>query len=615
MPRALLEAIERYQKSLQSVASTLGLLSEAFERGLGALTAAGIGIGIEPSMNGQGLLINAVAPAMPAHNSGIAVGDHVQAINGALVSEMTVDDAVDRLRGVAGSQVTLVVLQGTESRTVVLTRAPLMRVDPGRLATLPQAMTGLRDLSLSLQRELDVESKDVRALASSPNPEAAFGQLSSMRKGRLATIDAKSAEIVGLAHKSLQGNPEALDLFVRFADLMPAMSRTPNDSQTYALAMDLDRKMDRFKEISGAGSLDAELMELNGNLIGALSKLQMDLMGQARLIGQGFRMAKNAPDREQIRETARSLSQRLDRWRARLVKDRARIEALDEGQDFYANYVKLLNRLDLPKEALVASEAARARAFLDLLAARQTVDTPRTDGTSSLPAGEVAPSAPDLDEILAMVQEVRGTVMEYFVMDDAVLAWVVSPALEGSAEHPTVKMRRLFVDEVDKKDVRRQDLHDAIARLTEPLGSRNAREQPADTVRISTALRRLYTLLIAQVADLLPNQPDWPLIIVPHQELFAVPFAALARPDASGGDRYLVQDHSLVYVPSLGVLSQIQSRAQARSRDAKPSLLAVVNPKFGPELVDQSGELPAPLPDLEMAVKNHRLVSYFNSLI
>jgi CHAT domain-containing protein len=82
--------------------------------------------------------------------------------------------------------------------------------------------------------------------------------------------------------------------------------------------------------------------------------------------------------------------------------------------------------------------------------------------------------------------------------------------------------------------------------------------------------------------------------------LFAVPFAALLKPEPSNNeDRYLVQDHALVYVPSLGVLKQIQARARGRPNDTELSLLAVANPRFGPNLVDVTGKPLAALPQLE----------------
>lgn len=613
LPRALRAASERYEKRLRSTAETAGLLSEAVERGLGTLTAGGIGIGIEPSIEDQGLLVNAIAPAMPAAQAGIAVGDYVQSIDGMPVRDMTVEEAIGRLRGPAGSPVSLIVSRGGESRPVELTRAPLTRAAPERLTALSQTMTGLRDLSLLFQRELIAEAELVSALTASSNPKIAFDRLSEIMRDRLDTTGERMAEAINLAHKSLEGSPEALDLFVRFGDLMQEMGLAPNDPRVHALAMELDREIEQFKETSGVSSLDADLLELNGYLVSALSQLQMDLPRQSKLVEKGRNMAENTSGAREIQETARSLSQRLDRWRTRLISDSAKIEALDEGQSFYVEYVKLLIRLDLPEEALAASEAARARAFLDLLAERAMTDpsVPAAENAAARLASQTISDAPSVAEISTLIQEVNSTVLEYFVMDDALLAWVISPSHEDGVEQPTVTMRRILVD---KKDVSREQLQAAIARLTDLLSNQGARETPADIDRVSVALRGLYKLLIEPVSDLLPDQPERSLIVVPHQDLFAVPFAALARPDTSEGERYLVQDHALVYVPSLGVLRQIHARANNRTRDEKPSLLAVVNPKFGPNLEDKTGKLPAPLPDLEVAME-HVLKFYVPRLV
>ena len=72
----------------------------------------GVGIEVTPEFG----ILRIVAPMddTPASKAGIKAGDYIVAIDGKLVSEMTLQDAVDKMRGKAGSQVMLTVLRKGE---------------------------------------------------------------------------------------------------------------------------------------------------------------------------------------------------------------------------------------------------------------------------------------------------------------------------------------------------------------------------------------------------------------------------------------------------------------------------------------------------------------------
>lgn len=590
--RTLRGARERYSEGLHKVAHTIGLLSKAFERGRDALGAGGIGIGIEGSPDGNGLIVNAVRPAMPAEQAGVAVGDRLVSIDGSEVQGLAEEEVSNRIRGAAGTRMSLGVSRGGKSRVLQITRVPLSRATADRVEVLSRTLDGLSRLAGSTQQALDSEADQVAKDATD------FAGLRKIIESRQSATTAAEAQAGSLVRTALAGQPEALDLFVRFVDLFAQFHQAPQDTGLNARLMDLDRDVDEYKRVRGDGDLDADLAELGIGFVGALGNLQVQLAGRARLLAKGGDTAETAPHPKKVQDTLQFLSQRLDQWRTRLATDKGKMEALDEGQAFYDDYVRLLVRLNLPGEALAASEAARARAFLDLLMQSSPTkgavpDSPA--GTSEIPMTSPRPlGAPSLDQILRLVQDSRRTLLEYFIMDDAVLAWVVVPAPEGSDGHPSVTLRHL---QVDKKG--REDLDAAVDRLTSLMGQRTPKQQLAEIPQVSAALRNLYELLIAPVADLLSTQPEQSLTIVPHRGLFKVPFAALATKDASGADHYLVQDHALTYAPSLGVLQQVRERSRARPRTGAPSLLAVVNPRFGPGLVDETGGTFASLDKME----------------
>ena len=75
------------------------------------ISGAFVGIGIELTRKDQALSVVAPIEGTPAHRAGIQTGDRVVSIDGALAAGMTLPDAVKRIRGRAGTKVTLGVLR------------------------------------------------------------------------------------------------------------------------------------------------------------------------------------------------------------------------------------------------------------------------------------------------------------------------------------------------------------------------------------------------------------------------------------------------------------------------------------------------------------------------
>jgi CHAT domain-containing protein/tetratricopeptide (TPR) repeat protein len=98
-----------------------------------------------------------------------------------------------------------------------------------------------------------------------------------------------------------------------------------------------------------------------------------------------------------------------------------------------------------------------------------------------------------------------------------------------------------------------------------------ALEMPERDAAAQAGLRKLYDWLIRPVRGSL-GPAETPLIIVADGEVAGVPFAALA--DSSTG-RYLVQDYSLRYAPTLA-----DAARPARRRDGDGLALLVADPKF-----------------------------------
>jgi CHAT domain-containing protein len=241
--------------------------------------------------------------------------------------------------------------------------------------------------------------------------------------------------------------------------------------------------------------------------------------------------------------------------------------------------------MDLPEEALQASESARARAFADLLAARYQT------------AGEISPdslsknifsysSAPplSLQEIKEIVATQKGIVLEYFLLPghsslveecqekDSLIIWIILP--KQNTSEISIKMIQVLVD-IEQLNA---DINQLVKLMTEGLGGDEAKRS-----EVSELLRRLNRKLIEPLEKnkLLPIDLEARTVItiIPHGHLFSVPFAALL----DGKDKYLVEKYPLNYAISLSLLKYLQANKTNVGTTKQRRLLALVNPNPLPQ--------------------------------
>ncbi|MFJ8003817.1 CHAT domain-containing protein [Streptomyces fagopyri] len=255
---------------------------------------------------------------------------------------------------------------------------------------------------------------------------------------------------------------------------------------------------------------------------------------------------------EEVRAGARILPGFVDAWRSRLAQDTARIDAVDASRPFHAALTLYLFEQGAHEDALVASEAGRARAFADLLSACG----------SRWPSRAGASAAPRLTRaaLRSVLARHGRTVVEYAVHGDLLLIWVARPdgTLRTLGPLPatglgelTARWSALAPDVVDDDSVRALD----------------------------EVLRGLGALLWDPVPrSWLPSDPDETVTVVPHGDLLRVPFPALRTADG----RFLVERHPVALLPALGVLPALHERRASRPPPSS-RLLALVDP--------------APLPD------------------
>ncbi|RZM82813.1 CHAT domain-containing protein [Leptolyngbya iicbica] len=227
--------------------------------------------------------------------------------------------------------------------------------------------------------------------------------------------------------------------------------------------------------------------------------------------------------------------------------------------------------------ALETSEAGRARAFVESFA---TDDTPIT--------------APTIDELRQVAQRLDATLVEYAIVpeDDftvqgrqrgeagRVFVWVVAP--DGTVTFEEISLAGITLSLNEQV----QQSRSAIGALGR---TRGIGVVQTDRAQSSSDLNDLYTRLIAPIEAALPDDPDALVVLVPHESLFYLPFAALT--DAAG--QALVDKHTLLTTPAIQLLDL--TLAEATMVGAAP--LVVGNPTM-PAVPSLEGEL-QPLPGAE----------------
>ena len=141
-------------------------------------------------------------------------------------------------------------------------------------------------------------------------------------------------------------------------------------------------------------------------------------------------------------------------------------------------------------------------------------------------ASLISVSTLSLEEVQSQVLDEDTTLIEYFILDDQTLAWVID--------------REGF--ELVRLDIARDELANQVKFLRKLIDRRDFDAQ---------ASAALYDALFAPLA---PHIDHANLIIVPHGVLHYLPFAALWN---AGAGRYLIENYGLTYAPSASALKYI----------------------------------------------------------
>jgi len=320
--------------------------------------------------------------------------------------------------------------------------------------------------------------------------------------------------------------------------------------------------------------------------------------------GIGWSYAGQGRDAEALAAFQRAVDG-VEDLRAELQEAELRSGFLEDKQGVYHGAVRSALALGRPAEAFGYAERARARAFLDLLGNQTVLSKGRTralvdeevrlraqlsaaqalaqetggeeEGSEDMPSArqqvEAAQRAygaflervrrDNIEQASLMtvepvtLQDVQGllpentTLLEYLVTPSETVLWVIDAQRT----------------EVIRIPVARKDLVAQVRAFRRSI----AEMAPLDVVKDRG--RALYDRLLAPARAHLRGDR---LLVVPHDTLHYLPFAALRTPEG----RWIIEDYAVATLPSASVLKYLQAKGQGANAGA----LAVGNPDLGPAL-------------------------------
>ena len=287
------------------------------------------------------------------------------------------------------------------------------------------------------------------------------------------------------------------------------------------------------------------------------------------------------------------------------LDDAKKVSIFDTHTNPYLNLQKVLIAQKKTNEALEIAERGRARAFVELLAARLAPSA----------SAQLTINPPNIQQIQQIAKEQNATLVEYSTIGNkALYIWVIKPTGEITFRSVDLKSLNINLKEVTEstrvsatgRGLNEQDTafaemirgtRDSLGISENNLSNQQATNRqnstPANSQTANPKLQQLYQLLIEPIADLLPTDANAHVIFIPHKYLFLVPFATL--PNAQG--QYLIEKHTIIIAPAIQILQLTHQSRQKNRQTASQNILVVGNPTM-PKIGNPPQQLP-PLPGSE----------------
>ncbi|OLP17652.1 hypothetical protein BST81_15120 [Leptolyngbya sp. 'hensonii'] len=302
------------------------------------------------------------------------------------------------------------------------------------------------------------------------------------------------------------------------------------------------------------------------------------------------------------------------------LSDSSKVSLFETQTNVFHNLQRVLILQNKAAAALEIAERGRARAFVELLARRAR-------GRQGMTSDEVSVKPIQMAEIQQIAKAQKATLVQYSVVqgnftingrqearDSILYIWVVQPT--GALTFRYVDLTPLWQkQETSLKQlvqISRAEIgvrgRLSFQENTEILAQANNTTQQSGTTNYEH-LKQLHQLLIAPIADLLPQNPESRVIFIPQDALFMAPFAALQ----SQAGKFLIEEHTVLIAPSIQVLDFTHRQRQkmpgiGRSPLQDQDVLIVGNPVM-PSILTPDGLRSEPLFSLPGAEKEAREIA------
>lgn len=254
------------------------------------------------------------------------------------------------------------------------------------------------------------------------------------------------------------------------------------------------------------------------------------------------------------------------------LDDANQITLFEKQQQTYRLLEQSLVQQGKVEAALEIAERGRGRVMLDSLEKQLSPVNQQTQVSNLLA------KPPTLEQIRKTAQQVNATLVVYSIAEPSKLyIYVVRPA--GTVTLRQVNLRAVeqavlddaYLSASRSQDITRtsQALDTLVRQVRENVerGSQQANlERSAGSSDLlarnntTAELQQPYQLLIQPIADLLLDDPDASVILIPQGNLWKLPWAALQDSDGT----YLVEQHTIAMAPSIQLLEIAHQQSQQR---------------------------------------------------
>lgn len=368
---------------------------------------------------------------------------------------------------------------------------------------------------------------------------------------QLATTEFNDPSLVYLQHLNLGQIYSKLQRFDEAADqaeigLRIARSVQDPKSGQKPLANALLRQADIWREAGDCGRAVTQY----GQAISLYVEIGLDLYQYAAYKGR-LLCARSLGDDSAVGRDLPVLLSLFEKRRTQIREEESRNSFFDAEQGVYDIAVEYEYERRNYLAALNHAEASRARSLLDAVQSGAQVEvTPNGPEVSftnvSTPAG--------LEDVRRHMPP-RLRVLMYTVLPTKILVWSISRE-QFSVVPKNVPAEKLAAD-VDTYVRALRTEHSGAGRPAAALGA------------------ELFATLLLPALETL--QPGEAVCIIPDKFLHRLPFAALISPDSG---RYVVEDLTIFYSPSLNVLWHCTETARTKAASGRGTVLSIGNPTF-----------------------------------